>query len=109
MAAVHDRGGPRPLLWVLGAAWLLFLPNAPYNLTDFVHLGRADGAPLWFDAALIAAFAGTGLALGLASLLIVHQVVEARAGRIVGWAVALGSLVLSAVGVYLGRYPRFNS
>jgi uncharacterized membrane protein len=109
MATVHDRGGPRPLLWVPGAAWLLLLPNAPYILTDFVHLGRADGAPLWFDAALIAAFAGTGLTLGLASLLIVHQVVEARAGRIAGWAVALGSLVLSAVGVYLGRYPRFNS
>jgi uncharacterized membrane protein len=109
VAAVHDRGGPRPLLWVLGAAWLLFLPNAPYILTDFIHLGRASGAPLWFDAALIGAFAATGLALGLASLLVVHHVVEARSGRLVGWAVAVGSLVLSAIGVYLGRFPRFNS
>lgn len=109
VAAVHRRGGPRPLLWALGAGWLLFLPNAPYILTDFIHLGRAGGAPLWFDAALIGAFAGTGLVLGLASLLIVHRVVEARAGRVVGWAVAVGSLVLSALGVYLGRFPRFNS
>ena len=109
VAAVHSRGGPRPLLWVLGAGWLLFLPNAPYILTDFIHLGGVGGAPLWFDAALIGTFATTGLALGLSSLLVVHHVVEARAGPVVGWAVALSSLVLSAIGIYLGRFPRFNS
>ena len=109
VAAVHGRGGPRPLLWVFGAGWLLFLPNAPYILTDFIHLGRVGGAPLWFDAALIGTFAAAGLALGLASLLVVHHVVEARAGRVVGWAVAVSSLVLSAIGIYLGRFPRFNS
>jgi uncharacterized membrane protein len=109
VAAVHARGGPRVLLWVLGAGWLLFLPNAPYILTDFIHLGRMGGAPLWFDAALIGTFAAVGLALGLASLLVVHHVVEARAGRVLGWAVAVGSLVLSAIGIYLGRFPRFNS
>jgi uncharacterized membrane protein len=109
VAAVHGRGGPRPLLWVLGAAWLLFLPNAPYILTDFIHLGTVGGAPLWFDIALIGTFAAAGLALGLGSLLVVHHVVEARAGRLVGWAVAVSSLVLSAIGIYLGRFPRFNS
>ena len=109
VATVHDRGGPRPLLWAFAAGWLLFLPNAPYILTDFIHLGRVGGAPLWFDAALIGTFATAGMALGLGSLLVVHHVVEARAGRVVGWAVAVGSLVLSAIGVYLGRFPRFNS
>ncbi|HET9647445.1 MAG TPA: DUF1361 domain-containing protein, partial [Microlunatus sp.] len=109
VAGVHRIRGPRLLLWVLGTGWLLFLPNAPYILTDFIHLGAAGGAPLWFDAALIGAFAAAGLALGLASLLVVHHVVEARAGSVVGWLVAAGSLVLSAIGVYLGRFPRFNS
>ena len=109
LAAVHGRGGPRPLLWVLGAGWLLFLPNAPYILTDFIHLGRVGGAPLWFDAALIGTFAAAGLVLGLASLLVVHHVVEVRAGRVIGWVVAVSSLVLSAIGIYLGRFPRFNS
>jgi uncharacterized membrane protein len=45
----------------------------------------------------------------LASLLVVHHIVDARSGRIVGWTVAVSSLVLSAIGVYLGRFPRFNS
>lgn len=109
VAAVHVRGGSRVLLWLLGVGWLLFLPNAPYILTDFIHLGRAGGAPLWFDAGLIGTFAGVGLALGLASLLVVHRVAEARSGALVGWAVAVGSLLLSAAGIYLGRFPRFNS
>ena len=109
LIGAHRVGAPRGILWLLGAAWLLFLPNAPYILTDFVHLGRAGGAPLWFDAALIGAFATTGLGLGLASLLVVHHLVEARAGRVAGWVVAVASLLLSAVGVYLGRFPRFNS
>lgn len=109
LAVVHVRRGPRLLLWALGTGWLLFLPNAPYILTDFIHLGRLRGAPLWFDAALIGIFAGVGLALGLVSLLIVHSVVEARAGRVVGWVFATGALLLSAIGVYLGRFPRFNS
>lgn len=108
-ALVHRRAGPRPLLWALGVCWLLFLPNAPYILTDFIHLGRRGGVPLWFDAALIGTFAGVGLALGLASLLIMHHVVAARSGRLVGWVFAVSALVLSAIGVYLGRFLRFNS
>lgn len=109
LAWLHVRGGHRIALGALGVTWLLFLPNAPYILTDFIHLGAAPGMPLWFDAALIGSFAGTGLLLGLGSLLVVHRVVDARAGRAAGWGVAVGSLVLSALGIYLGRFPRFNS
>ena len=109
LIGAHRVGAPRGVLWLLGAGWLLFLPNAPYILTDFIHLGRASGAPLWFDAAVIGGFAATGLGLGLASLLVVHHLVDVRAGRVAGWVVAVTSLLLSAVGVYLGRFPRFNS
>ena len=100
---------PGWLLVLPGLVWLLFLPNAPYILTDFIHLGAIPGAPLWFDALLIGAFAGTGLLLGLASLYLVHHVVAARLGSAAGWVLAIGALALSSVGIYLGRFPRFNS
>lgn len=100
---------PGWLLAVPGIVWLLFLPNAPYILTDFIHLGEIPGAPLWFDALLIGTFAATGLMLGLASLYLVHSVVAARLGQAAGWTFAIGSLLLSSIGVYLGRFPRFNS
>ncbi|UTT65878.1 DUF1361 domain-containing protein [Janibacter sp. CX7] len=100
---------PGWLLAGVGVVWLLFLPNAPYILTDFIHVGAIPGAPQWFDVLLIGSFAATGLLLGLASLLLVHHVVARRLGAVAGWVLAVGSLALSSIGVYLGRFPRFNS
>ena len=93
-------------LVAVGAAWLLFLPNAPYVLTDFIHLGERHRL---FDTLLIASFAFTSLALGFASLLLVQFVVTRAAGAMIGWATALASLFAASVGIYLGRVLRFNS
>ena len=99
------RRSPVELLAV-GAAWLVFLPNAPYVLTDFIHLGERHRL---FDTLLIASFAFTSLALGFASLLLVQLVVTRAAGAMIGWATALASLFAASVGIYLGRVLRFNS
>ena len=57
----------------------------------------------------VMAFAQTGLFLGYLSLYLMQEVVRAWAGRWVGWVGALGMLGLSAFGVYLGRFLRWNS
>jgi hypothetical protein len=85
---LHDgarRGRGLVFLGTVGAVWLLFLPNAPYIVTDFVHVGRVTGVPVWYDAAMIASFAVVGLVLGLVSILLVQGVVERRFGAAVGW------------------------
>ncbi len=89
--------------------WLLFLPNAPYIATDFVHLHPRPGVPLWFDIALLLSFAGTGLLLGYSSLSDVQAVVAKRFGHAASWATAVSALLLSGFGIYLGRFLRFNS
>jgi uncharacterized membrane protein len=90
----------------IGAAWLVFLPNAPYVLTDFIHLGDRHRLA---DTLVLASFAFTALALGFASVLLVQIVVTRAAGALAGWAVAVTALFLSSVGMYLGRVDRFNS
>jgi uncharacterized membrane protein len=105
----HRRGVPGLVLAPIGALWLLFFPNAPYILTDFVHLAPAVGVPLWLDAGLISMFAFTGLLLGYASLYLVQVVVREVAGAAAAWAAALGALGLASVGIYLGRFVRLNS
>jgi uncharacterized membrane protein len=97
--------------WQMGwlALWLLFLPNAPYLVTDLLHLKLRPPVPLWYDLVLLLSCAGTGLLLGYLSLHEVHTAVEERFGRVTGWSVAAGSLLLSGFGIYLGRFLRWNS
>jgi uncharacterized membrane protein len=103
------RGAPAATLVALGALWLLFLPNAPYIVTDAKWLGEYHGGSPWYDAVLIGTAAATGLVLGFVSLYLVQTVVAHRAGAVVGWTAAWAALVLSGVGVYLGRFERWNS
>jgi uncharacterized membrane protein len=95
-------------LWILGALWLLFFPNAPYLLTDWLYLPDLEGE-LWFNIALLTAFSVTGLLLAVMSLYLIQQVVRLIYGGLTSWIVAALALVLSGLGVYLGRFLRLNS
>ena len=97
------------LLLPVGAVWLLFFPNAPYIITDLFHLEPRAGVPYWYDLALILSCGWNGLMLGFASLMDMHTLVRQRLGFVPGWAFATVALGLSAFGVYLGRFLRFNS
>lgn len=103
------RGAPRLPLVAGAAVWLLFLPNAPYLLTDYKHLEAWSGAPVWFDVVVLSAFAWTGLALGFASLYLMHRVAARVLGPATGWALVPVVLALCSFGVYLGRFERWNS
>lgn len=93
-------------LFAVGATWLLFLPNAPYVITDFVHLGTDHRL---YDTIVISSFALTSLALGFVSLVLVQLVVTRAAGPLIGWLTAIGSLFAASFGIYLGRVVRLNS
>jgi uncharacterized membrane protein len=54
-------------------------------------------------------FAFTGLMLGAVSLHFMQEVVRREFGRGVSWVFALAVIGLSAVGVYMGRFLRWNS
>ena len=110
--AVYDgfrRGAARFPLIAGGALWLLFFPNAPYIVTDIKHLRNWAGMPIWYDAILIGTAACAGLALGFASLYLMQTIVRRLAGAVNAWFFALTILGLSSLGVYLGRYLRWNS
>jgi uncharacterized membrane protein len=95
--------------WTWAIVWLLFLPNAPYIVTDFVHLVPRPPIPLWYDVALLLSCAGTGLLLGYSSVADVQDAVTQRFGAATGWLIAIAALLLSGFGVYLGRFLRWNS
>ncbi len=105
----HRRGASAVALLSLGALWLLFLPNAPYLLTDIFLLRYLGGVPIWFDVVLVTAFAWTGLLLGFISLYLVQAVTRRIVGSTAAWGLVAAALALSSFGIYLGRFLRWNS
>lgn len=89
--------------------WLVFFPNAPYMVTDITHLRPLDNVPLWYDLIFIIACAWTSFFLGLISLYLMQGLVRRAWGTLAGWLFTLGVVALCGVGVYLGRFLRWNS
>jgi uncharacterized membrane protein len=107
-ALIHTRGW-RSLQILCFTFWLLFLPNAPYLLTDLQHLQSPTTMPTWYDIAILVSCAGTGLLLGYLSLIDVQQIATRKFGAACGWLIALSSLVLNGFALFLGRFLRWNS
>ena len=119
------RGKPLIATLALALLWLLFFPNAPYLVTQFMHLHPShavhDAAhplaawtlqgriPVWFDVLMLSTFAWTGLMLGFVSLHLVHRTAARIAGTGCGWAAVVAGIGLCAFGVSLGRFQRWNS
>lgn len=104
-----------PVWWVGVVLFVLFLPNAPYLVTDLVHL-RADVHRIGPDgpvattilpvygALVVAGF----LAYYLCLVQVRHYLTRAGLARYQG-QVVLGLHALVAVGIFLGRWSRLNS
>lgn len=116
MAGIAHRlsASRRGSVWVVvvlaAGVWLLFFPNAPYILTDFLHLGSmGDLVPGWYDVLMLFWFAWTGLLLGVVSLYLMHDIVGRAVGTVGGWVFVVLAAGLGSFGIYLGRFMRWNS
>ena len=101
-----DRGWK---FFALCGAWLLFFPNAPYIVTDLIHLWSRHGRHFWIDLVLVVLFAWIGLILGCLSLWLMQRIVSRAMGWVAGWIFVSVSAGLCGFGVYLGRFLRWNS
>ena len=96
-------------LLAIGLLWVLFYPNAPYILTDLFHLRLYSTMPIWFDLVLILSFAWTGLLYGFISLNDMEHLFSSRIDQSFIKFLSAGMLFISAFGIYVGRYLRWNS
>jgi uncharacterized membrane protein len=95
------------LLWF--GVWLLFLPNAPYIITDLLHLKRSSYHLLWLDILVVISFALNGLLLFFLSLLDMKEMLASYINKKYLNLMCILILFLSGFGVYLGRFLRYNS
>lgn len=107
---VDGEGAARRLArGTLLLGWLAFLPNAPYVITDLIHLKARPPVPVWYDATMLAMFGLAGLLLGVYALAMVERRVALRWGGLAGWLMAATAAGLCGVGIMIGRFERWNS
>ncbi len=104
-----DRWHKRLWIGFCLLGWLLFLPNAPYIITDLIHLRYRQGVPLWYDSLMVFSFASTGLYTGMYSILLAHRLLEQHLKLRWSWMLLAPVLGLTGFGIYLGRFSRWNS
>jgi uncharacterized membrane protein len=109
------RPGRRSVVWWIGlGVWVLFLPNAPYLLTDVVHMIhdiQSSHSDSW--AYLVISTYAVLFALGLASYALSLQLFRWFLHRTVRARLVAPTIVLvhglCVIAMYLGRYIRLNS
>lgn len=105
---IENATGRCKIFFLVGL-WLLFLPNAPYIITDFFHLRPRPPIPYWYDILLLFSASLNGLLLGIISLLTIEKKFVTCYGKRVTGLLILSSFFLCAFGIYMGRYLRWNS
>lgn len=93
----------------LSVAWLGFLPNSFYLVSDLIHLRSTGEVSLLYDAVLFLSCIFNGYVAGFASLYLLHHEVLRRLGRIQSHVWVAGVLLACGFAIYLGRYLRWNS
>ena len=103
------------LWWIAYVVCIAFLPNAPYMLTDIIHLMDAirDGYSVWVLTIIFVPLHAFAMLAGFEAYVVSvmnqsHYLVKEGAKQYVTLAELL-SRALAAVGIYLGRFLRFNS
>lgn len=106
----------RTAAWWFGVVvWVLFLPNAPYVITDVVHLfddirgARSDLQVLGEFIPLYLALFSLGFGCYVVALDRAWRYVRAVAPNRRWWPIETGLHLACAVGIYLGRVVRLNS
>lgn len=106
----------RSLLWWVGFfAFVAFLPNAPYVLTDIIHFidDIRQGYSVWIiTLALVPQyllFMGAGFFAYVLSLINLGEYLKKQSWTKFIIPAEFILHALSAIGIYLGRFIRFNS
>lgn len=101
--------------------WLLFFPNTIYLLTDFIHINTEafiinlpkqqynNNPHLWWNFITMMMFGFFGVFAAFLSLNMIHRIILTIYSKKIALIFVTLVSVLSAFGVYLGRFIRLNS
>ena len=89
--------------------WLLFFPNAPYLITDIVHIPAQTYGTVWLNIIIFFYYGFLGVLLGSLSLVNIHKHFLAHTKKFTAEFMIMFICVLSSIGIGMGRFERWNS
>ncbi|MBU3161159.1 DUF1361 domain-containing protein [Clostridium frigoris] len=114
---------------IFGILWLIFFPNSVYMVTDVIHI--SSDKLVWYDAAAQYSFNNGiiysndiihwvklfvigigviyGVLIGMESLNRFYRFVNQKRSKLISYLIIVGVALISGLGVYIGRFLRFNS
>jgi uncharacterized membrane protein len=90
-------------------AWLIFLPNSFYMISDFIHLQEVQRVDILYDTLMFTSFIYTGVVLGFSSLYLVHLQLRRRLEKVQAAFWVGVTLFICSIAIYIGRDLRWNS
>ncbi|NBD15782.1 MAG: DUF1361 domain-containing protein [Cyanobacteria bacterium] len=110
------RSNKRSLLWwLILVVYIAFLPNAPYLLTDIIHLIEAIRAnySIWITTLVFIPLHVSAILVGWEAY-VISLINQGHYLKQQGWRkfIVPSELIthgLCAIGIFLGRFRRFNS
>ncbi|MBN1150973.1 DUF1361 domain-containing protein [candidate division WOR-3 bacterium] len=97
------------LMPFFGFVWLLFFPNAPYMVTDFIHFRNSGTFLVWYDLVIYLIFILTGFFIGFVSLYIVKKTIDQIFNQYASFVCMFIAMFLGSYAIYIGRFVRHNS
>ncbi len=91
-----------------GFFWLLFYPNAPYMVSDLIHVNKTSSIVL-YDTLIIFSLSTLALFFGFYSLKLIYIVIKKSRNHKFALSIMCFSILLSSFGIFLGRILRLNS
>lgn len=109
--------------------WLFFFPNSVYMVTDFIHISNekfmwmieverysqdsgvvySNDIMVWAKLFVIGMGFFFSILVGLESFYIFEQIIRKNYSKIICYVSIFGVALLTGIGVYIGRFLRFNS
>lgn len=101
---------PKYINGILIFLWFIFFPNTLYLITDLKHINHA--LPLleyWLDVMTLCLTACIGIILAVYALYLGNKKIKEVFSNKIAQLITGLLIVMSGLGVYLGRFPRLNS
>lgn len=117
----------KPIIWLV--LWLFFFPNSVYMVTGFIHLANesfvwiverdqdssytgvvySNDIFVWMKLLIISFGFLLAMLVGLESLHLFEKIIRKKYSKMICYFVIFGVAFLTSIGVYIGRFLRFNS